>query len=69
MIGVDGRWWMMIDANDTVWCWFELIDADWFWLMLIDADWCSNKVDQVFFCRSAPLEFLRSFLTYRYLRQ
>ena len=39
---------MLIDAD---WCWLILIYADWFWLML----------NQVFFFRSIPLEFLRSF--------
>ena len=61
-------WLMLIDAD---WCWLMLIDmliyADWYvdwclltWFFLIDDQ---LRFNQVFFCRSVPPEFLRSFLS------
>ena len=60
-------WLMLIDAD---WCWLMLIDmlidADWYvdwclltWFFLIDDQ---LRFNQVFFCQSVHLEFLRSFI-------
>ena len=76
VLDTDWCWLMLIDADwcwltliEAEWCWLMLIDTDWCWLVLIDADWCwlmlinaQIRFNRVFFCRSVPPEFLRSFL-------
>ena len=66
----DAEWSCLIYAN---WCWLMLIDADWSWLKLSCADWCSLilidariRFNKVFFCRSVPLELLRSFFRWHW---